>query len=53
MPEYEDVIQGLMDVRLPYLPDSKAYIAITNAIELIKKQKDLIDRIIWEDGEPR
>lgn len=37
MPEYQDVIQGLINVRLPYLPDSKAYIAITDAIELIKK----------------
>lgn len=53
MPEYEEVIQGLMDIRLPYLPDSKAYIAITNAIELIKKQAEAIDRYVWEDGEPR
>ena len=53
MSEYEDVIQGLMNVRLPYLPDSKAYVAITNAIELIKKQAETIDRYAWEDGEPR
>ena len=39
MPNYKEVIQGLMDVRLPYLPNSQAYVAITNAIELIKKQE--------------
>lgn len=37
-----EVIRELKTVRLPYLPDSKAYIAITNAIELIEKQLELI-----------
>lgn len=51
MSELNDVLSGLMDVRLPYLPDSKAYIAITNAIELLKRQSEMVEHL--EDGEPR
>lgn len=41
MPDKNEVISGLMDVRLPYLQGSKAYDAITYAIEFIKGQESV------------